>query len=136
MLTAMDRRTVLRWLAAAPAAATSPAPHAATPVHRILLQQSPVAGFQHHDGERLWRLLRVGTALRLVREPDNVHDVNAVALHFHRYRIGYLPAMENTAVSQLMDRGERLDARIVALALDPDPWERVRVAVELEIRRG
>jgi hypothetical protein len=72
-------------------------------------------------------------ALKLVREPDNRYDANAVAVQVRRYRIGYLPRAENTTISQLMDRGEKLSARIVSLLRDSDPWKRVGVAVELEV---
>jgi hypothetical protein len=48
-------------------------------------------------------------------------------------RIGYIPRSENTAISQLMDRGERLSASIAALEQSANPWRRVRVAVELTV---
>jgi hypothetical protein len=130
----MDRRSFLQLLASAATAVAVPAtPRAPAPARRVLLQQSPLAGFQYHHGESLWPLLRAGAALVLVREPGNRHDPKAVALHFRHRRIGYLPQLENTAVSQLMDRGEKLSAHIIALARDPDPWKRMRVAVELEV---
>jgi maltooligosyltrehalose synthase len=45
--------------------------------------------------------------------------------------LNYLPRTANAAVAQMLDRGEQLRARIAQLHLSPDPWERVRVAVEL-----
>lgn len=41
---------------------------------RILVQSSPLAGFQYHAGAELWGELKVGDALTLTREPDNPFD--------------------------------------------------------------
>src|SRR5690606_35557479 len=38
---------------------------------RILVQSSPLAGFQFHEGRALWDELEIGDELTLVREPDN-----------------------------------------------------------------
>ncbi|MFZ5557552.1 MAG: HIRAN domain-containing protein [Pseudomonadota bacterium] len=116
----------------AAAVADSPAPSAATPARRpILLQTSPVAGFQYHDGEFAWPFLRPGDRLALIREPENRHDGRAVRIEWEGLKLGYLPRHENHAVAQLLDRDEQLHARILALRESSDPWERVQVAVEL-----
>lgn len=113
-------------------AATSPDPADAPPAQRtILLQTSPVAGFQYHDGEFAWPFLRPNDRLALVREPGNRHDGKAVRIEWEGLKLGYLPRHENHAVAQLLDRDESLEARILALLESMDPWERVQVAVEL-----
>jgi hypothetical protein len=130
----MLRRSFLRTLLIAAAGSTVPAvPATAAPTRRIALQHSPLAGFQYHEGEALWPLLRTGSPLQLRRESDNPHDSRAVAVLFMDRRIGYIPRSENTAISQLMDRGERLSASIAALEQSANPWRRVRVAVELTV---
>ncbi|MDD3677163.1 HIRAN domain-containing protein [Thauera propionica] len=110
-----------------------PAIGATRPARAILIQRSPIAGFQYHEGERLWLRLRVGQSLELVREPANPYDPRAVRIDWHGRKLGYLPRIENTAVSQMMDRGERMSARIVRLAESRNPWGRVEVEVGLEI---
>jgi len=40
----------------------------------IVLQDSPLAGFQYYAGKALWPQMQVGDALTLIREPDNSHD--------------------------------------------------------------
>lgn len=58
----MNRRrffTALAALAAAPLALARPAPAPIQP-RRIRLQESPLAGFQYHQGDRLWPRLREG----------------------------------------------------------------------------
>lgn len=128
----MNRRDVLRGLIGAPIAVVA-APAVTAAPRRVLIQESPVAGFQHHEGESLWLMLSVGTPLELSREPENCHDTRAVAVRFMGRRIGYVPRVENAAVSQMLDRGERLSARLRHLQRDRDPWKRVRFAVELEM---
>jgi hypothetical protein len=93
------------------------------------LQTSPIAGFQYHQGETLWPQLAVGQPLQLVREPDNRHDNRAVRMDWQGQKLGYLPRLDNAAVSQLLDRGERLEAVIVGLENSSNPWDRVGVEV-------
>lgn len=99
----------------------------------VLIQESPLAGFQYHKGEHLWPFLRVGEALRLVREAANTHDPNAVAVYFRGDKLGYVPRRDNAAVAQMLDRGHRLEARIVRLLDEPNPWRRIRFSVELVV---
>jgi hypothetical protein len=62
---------------------------------RILVQSSPLAGFQYHAGEALWQEMREGDRLALVREADNPHDGNAVRVEWRGQKLGYLPRAEN-----------------------------------------
>lgn len=96
---------------------------------KLLVQSSPLAGFQYHAGKALWDQLRAGDALSLVREPDNPHDARAVRIEWRGIMLGYLPRAENEAVAAAMDRGERVEGRIAALAEHRNPWRRVRIDV-------
>ncbi len=107
------------------------APIMADEKRSILIQESPVAGFQFHEGEAIWSSLNAGAKLSLVREPFNPHDENAVAIYFRDEQLGYVPRSENVAVAQMMDRGERLQARIERLSVDEDPWNRIAISVSL-----
>jgi hypothetical protein len=100
----------------------------------ILLQDSPLAGFQYHAGKTLWPQMRVGDALTLVREPDNAYDAKAVRVEWQGRKIGYVPRRENADVARLMDRGEVLEARIDRLADVRDPWSRVRFEILIPVR--
>ena len=97
----------------------------------ILLQESPVAGFQHHRGVAIWPFLREGEKLNLVRESVNQHDRNAVAVYFRNDKLGYVPQRENATLAQMLDRGEKLDAQIIRLLDEENPWRRVRIQVSL-----
>lgn len=96
---------------------------------KLLVQSSPLAGFQYHAGAALWEELAVGDALALVREPRNTHDARAVRVEWRGQQLGYLPRAENEAVAAALDRGERVVARIAALAKHRNPWRRVRIEV-------
>lgn len=106
---------------------------AAQPTTRILIQSSPVAGFQFHEGKLLWDQLKVGDALMLVREPDNPHDAQAVRVHWNGHMLGYVPRAENNAVARQLDRGNKLEARIVRLTKHRDPWKRIEFEVFLRL---
>ena len=96
---------------------------------RVLVQSSPLAGFQFYAGRELWDGMKVGDALVLVREPENKHDANAVRVEWRGRKLGYLPRAENRAVAAEMDRGGKLAARIARLNRHLDPWKRIQVEV-------
>lgn len=96
---------------------------------KLLVQSSPLAGFQYHAGAALWERLQVGDALSLRREPDNPHDALAVRVEWRGEQLGYLPRAENAAVAAALDRGERVQGRIAALVHHRNPWRRIRIEV-------
>ena len=96
---------------------------------RVLVQSSPLAGFQYHAGASLWDELREGDRLSLVREADNPHDANAVRVEWRGQKLGYLPRAENRSVAAAMDNGEAVDARIAKLRQHRNPWQRVLIEV-------
>jgi len=107
--------------------------HAQVTAH-ILLQDSPLAGFQYHAGKALWPQMRVGDALTLIREPDNPHDARAVRVEWRGRTIGYVPRRENADVARFMDGGQKLVARISRLAEVRDPWSRVRFEILIPVQ--
>lgn len=100
----------------------------------ILLQDSPLAGFQYHAGKQLWPRMRVGDPLTLVREPDNVHDARAVRVEWQGQKIGYVPRRENADVARFLDAGQIVTARINRLAEVRDPWSRVRFDILMPVQ--
>ena len=97
------------------------------------LQTSPLAGFQYHNGETLWPQLATGQQLTLTREADNRFDDRAVCVEWQGHKLGYIPRLDNAAVSQLLDRGERLEATIVGLKNGSNPWDRIKVEVRWRV---
>lgn len=100
---------------------------------RILVQSSPLAGSQYYQLTELQRNIRVGDPLELVRDANNVHDKNAVAVRWHGQPLGYLPRKENRAVAKAIDDGETVRATVEALTEDPNPWKRLRISVFIEL---
>ena len=126
----MQRRTFFRRLFGSLGAAV--ASQSVSAVDRsVLIQESPIAGFQFHHGDAIWTSLGVGQKLELVRESSNIHDSDAVAIYFQKKQLGYVPRGDNRAIAQLLDRGENLEARISKLLVDGDPWERIRITITL-----
>ena len=99
----------------------------------LLIQKSPVAGFQYHDGQAVWSRLSVGDSLDLLREPDNPYDRQAVAVYRGNAKLGYVPRVANTAVSQMMDRGEQPVSRVECLRESWDPWQRVEFSISARV---
>lgn len=99
---------------------------------RILVQSSPLAGSQYYQLTELQRNIRVGDPLELVRDADNVHDKNAVAVHWQGQALGYLPRKENRAVAKAIDDGETVRAAVEAITTDTNPWKRLRISVFIE----
>lgn len=96
---------------------------------KVLVQDSPLAGFQYHAGPAVWDDMKEGDALTLVREPDNRHDAQAIRVEWRGRQLGYLPRAENAPVAAAMDRGTRVVGRIARLTSHPNPWKRIRVEV-------
>jgi hypothetical protein len=128
----MERRRFLtRLLQIAGLAATSGSAVASKPIKPLLLQTSPVAGFQYHQGEACWARIQEGDALELVREPDNRHDTRAIRVEWMGHKLGYIPRLDNATLASLMDRGHTLAARVATRQLSRDPWQRLTLAVSL-----
>jgi len=96
---------------------------------KVLVQSSPLAGFQFYAGRDLWDEMKAGDALVLAREPENAHDAHAVRVEWRGRKLGYLPRAENRAVASEMDRGGKVTARIARLNRHLDPWKRIRIEV-------
>ena len=109
-----------------------PVPPEPAPPHRTLLQTCTVAGFQYYEGLKVLHEMKPGDGVRLVREPWNVHDRNAVALHWKDRKIGYLPRHENALPASLMDQGKAVYATVVARGDLREAWKCLQVAVWME----
>ncbi len=96
---------------------------------KMILQTSPLAGFQHYAGRALFPLMAVGQPLALLREPANPHDARAVRVEWNGVQIGYAPRADNGDLARLMDRGAPVAARILHLQKSRDPWKRILMEI-------
>ena len=99
----------------------------------IIVQESPLAGFQYYQGKALWEDMKLGDELTLTREPANPHDANAVAVYWNGQRLGYVPRRENSDVARQMDHGARVKARIIRMVEARNPWQRIRFEVYVDL---
>ena len=77
--------------------------------HRAGLHSFQIKGTSHYKGSTTGRFTP-GARLRLVREPHNPHDPNAIAIFAmnDRHKAGYVPARRAKRLAQLMDTGVEL----------------------------
>jgi hypothetical protein len=133
----MKRRNFIKTLLGLPLLISSKEglaqPNSNHDIRDVLIQTSPIAGFQYYQGELFWEELTVGDKLQLNREPDNPYDEKAVAIYREGVKLGYLPRVENIVVARLMDKGQYINALIGNKQKSADPWERMTVAVWLQI---
>lgn len=80
----------------------------------VLLDIAPVKGFHYVEGnQQILPLLCQGEPLILRREPENIHDCNAIRLlRQDGQAIGYLPMAYNAIPAALLDSGVPLSARL------------------------
>jgi hypothetical protein len=98
---------------------------------RLILQESPLAGFQYHRAAAIWPFLQVGEKLQLKRETCNPHDPYAVAVWFRNEHLGYVPRRENRTLAKLLDQGIPLEASLTRLLDEGNPWRKIRFRVEM-----
>jgi hypothetical protein len=127
----MNRRLFIERIAALVGLGAVIPPAQAATLRRIELQRSPVAGFQYHRGESVWSDLKVGEGVMLVREPDNAFDSRAVRVDWQGNKLGYVPRIDNAAISHLLDSNQVVSAEIVSLRMSDNPWDRIEFAVYL-----
>ena len=100
--------------------------------HKLYLLQCFVRGFQYYDGPHLLDVMKQGSMLELVCEPDNEYDECAIALHFNNRKIGFIPAESNEILSRLIDsQVVELIAEITHIEKGAASWENVHVAISI-----
>lgn len=64
-----------------------------------------VVGMRYWDGAKVISKLKPGKRLRLVAEPHNPADPNAVAIYRKDVKLGYIPRDQNDLAAQLLRFG-------------------------------
>lgn len=98
----------------------------------IFLFDTHVAGTNHIEGmDELGQYLQEGDRLDFLREPDNVHDQQAIAIRtVSGVKIGYVPRADNLIFARLMDAGKLLFAKIKGKELHGS-WLRIDIGIYL-----
>ena len=102
-------------------------------VQTIDLLHCEIAGTGHHCDDTTGYRLTKAPVLALVREPENPHDPDAIAIQLGNRKVGYIPRRHNVVLARLLDAGKCLRARVEQV-VDPEasPWLDVQVVVEME----
>lgn len=121
---------------------------------RKLYKKCFIAGIGFHDIEEIWDELYVGAKLALVRDKNNKHDKNAVAVALaddydgdpedfdFDFILGYVPRSENEQIATILDMGwsELIECEISALNEHRPYQERIEISVYIiskdDVERG
>ena len=97
-----------------------------------------IAGFQFYDGALVLAKLQAGKKLKMVPERGNPHDPEAVELRYKNTKLGYIPRETNALVSTLAFYGHKgvLEARVLQVDPELDPWHQVRVGLYVTDKRA
>ena len=111
---------------------------------KLFFKECHLAGRKYYDVDEVWNELKVGTALKLVRDADNRYDVNAVAVVYEsvydgvrgesdEYMLGYIPSDENDQIALLLDAGwdNLFECRINKIVPDAHPEQQIRLTIRL-----
>jgi hypothetical protein len=63
-----------------------------------------IVGMQFRGTEAVVKATAAGTAVKLVREPKNEYDANAIQVWIDDKLVGYIPKKENHALAASMDK--------------------------------
>ncbi len=97
----------------------------------ILVLECLVAGTSFRNLKNVEPELLHKVQLETVREGKNEFDKFAVALHFKKNKIGYIPKDKNETVARLMDAGKSFFATIEAKELEGN-WLKIEIKVYLK----
>lgn len=114
---------------------------------RVFFKECPIAGLSFHleKGDELWDELSEGTKVALVRDRNNKHDRNAVAIALADdydgdpddfdmdFILGYIPRTENAEIAAMLDAGyfDKFEAEITSYKRHGSYDERIRITIWL-----
>lgn len=114
---------------------------------KLFYMECHLAGRKYHDVDEVWDELQVGTIVSLVRDLDNRHDPEAVAVVYNAgldedtgesedYLLGYIPASQNTELAHLLEMGwtEIFECRISKM--DPEAHFEDQIHLTIRINRN
>jgi len=90
------------------------------PNHEYPIDRSFISGLAYYDFHIARRAINKGDVLTLKREKENKHDPLAVEVFFCGRKLGYWPYPENKAIASLLDRDEKVSARVFRISDDKD----------------
>jgi hypothetical protein len=75
-------------------------------------------------------LIKDGTVLRMLRDPNNEYDEMAIGIYLDKTRIGWIPMELNLIISRLMDAGKAFVCRVTKAGWK-NKWFRIEAKVSM-----
>lgn len=97
----------------------------------ILVLETIVAGTSFRKLKELEPKLTPQTKLDVIREAKNEYDEFAIALHFEKSKIGYIPKDSNEVIARLLDAGKAFFATITDKEWEGN-WLKIEISVYLK----
>jgi hypothetical protein len=104
---------------------------------KLYFMDCHLAGRMYHDADEVWDDLKVGTILRLERDKDNRHDLNAVMVVYEKagdeFKIGYIPRGENEMLANFLEMGWNniFECRISKINEEAHPENQVHLTIKI-----
>lgn len=126
-----SRRDILKVIGLSTAGVVVPPINRFQTIH-LELASFCIAGFAYHQGPSIRQHLNLSTPVKLISEPGNMHDQNAVRIEAKGKMLGYVPRKLNLTISHLLKQHAHLHAEIINLQKDGPMWEAVTVRVSIK----
>lgn len=97
----------------------------------ILVLETIVAGTSFRKLKELEPKLTPQTKLEVKREAKNEFDEFAIALHFEKKKVGYIPKDSNEVIARLLDAGKAFFATITDKEWEGN-WLKIEISVYLK----
>jgi len=98
-----------------------------------VIREFYVAGGRYHELPSAMKHLSVGNSLKLIPEPSNPYDPNAIKIIYETFEksmfLGYVPAKFSSEISALIEVEAPLECVISELNPSAEPWEMCKVIV-------
>ena len=89
-----------------------------------------VAGFTYYEGPLVFNKMKIGSKLKIVTDPNNIHDEFAVEVRFKGKKIGYVPRGTNREMSKIIQAGHKIFTAVIQqISPEEHPEAQVRAAV-------
>ena len=75
----------------------------------------------------------IGDKVKLVREPHNGYDKNAIAIFVGGRKIGFIPKEKNSELASFMDAGGAVEARLLELVGGTEDFPTTGLVIEYAV---
>ena len=99
------------------------------PVNAKKIVDFYIAGYIFYQGQDIESYIKESDILHLKREPENIHDNNAIAIYRNEVKLGYIPRNHNEILANILDNEIKLYARVKYKYIENPTWERLKIEI-------